>query len=306
MIEKIVEISQDNVKLYTENEQLVIKKEDNEIYKVPLIEMGILLISTPYSSISTGLISKITENKGLIITTDRNYMPVGLFLPYELNYIQYERFQYQINSSLPLKKQLWKQIISAKIKTQGLLLRKYKDNDYGLLNISEKVLSGDSSNLEAYSSKIYWKELFGENFRRDRRLPGINSILNYGYTILRAMVARAICASGLHPTLGIFHHNKYNSFCLADDLMEPFRFVVDELTFTHMVESGIQIFLAKDLKRKIIEGVINKKFEINKKTFSLNETLFKVSASLVNVYSGVEKKLFLPDFYEKDRDTNKK
>ncbi len=306
MIEKIVEISQDNVKLYTENEQLVIKKEENEIYKVPLIEMGVLLISTPYASISTALISKITKNKGLIVTTDRNYMPVGLFLPYELNYIQYERFQYQINSSLPLKKQLWKQIVTAKIKTQGLLLKKYKNNDYGLLNISEKVLSGDSSNLEAYSSKIYWKELFGENFRRDRKLPGINSILNYGYTILRAMVARSICASGLNPTLGIFHRNKYNSFSLADDLMEPFRFVVDELTYKHMIESGIQIFLAKDLKRKIIEGVINKKFEINKKIFSLNETLFKVSASLVNVYSGNEKKLFLPDFYEKDRDSNKK
>ncbi|MEO0280786.1 MAG: type II CRISPR-associated endonuclease Cas1 [candidate division WOR-3 bacterium] len=306
MIEKIIEISEGPVKLSSEYEQLILTKNGTEILKTPLNEIAVLLISTPLASISTNVISLITKNKGMIITCDHFYLPVGVFLPYELNYIQYERIQKQINASLPLKKQLWKQIISEKINSQASVLKKLKGSDFGLYYISEKVQSGDSTNLEAYSSKIYWKELFGEKFKRDKDLPGVNSILNYGYTILRAMTARAVCCSGLNPTLGIFHHNKYNSFCLADDLMEPYRPIVDELTYRLIIQSGIQLFLTKELKKEIIEHLLNKKFEVKKEKFSLNESLFKLSSSLVNVYTGKEKKLNIPTPYEKEYNSNTK
>ncbi|HAF07882.1 MAG: type II CRISPR-associated endonuclease Cas1 [bacterium] len=305
-LEKIIEISEGPVKLNSEYEQLIITKNDEKIGKIPINEISVLLITTPIASISTNIISLITKNKGMIVVCDQFYLPVGVFLPYELNYIQQERFNKQINASLPLKKQLWKQLISAKIKSQGAVLKKIREFDFGLNNIAEKVLSGDASNLESYASRIYFKKLFGDKFKREKNLPGINSILNYGYTILRAMTSRAICSSGLNPTLGIFHHNKYNSFCLADDLMEPYRPIVDELIYNFMIKSGIQLFLTKDLKRNIIKELLNKKFEIDKDKIFLNEALFRLSSSLVEVYCGKEKKLKISTPYEKERDKNSK
>lgn len=176
-LEKIIEISEGPVKLNSEYEQLIITKNDEKIGKIPINEISVLLITTPIASISTNIISLITKNKGMIVVCDQFYLPVGVFLPYELNYIQQERFNKQINASLPLKKQLWKQLISAKIKSQGAVLKKIREFDFGLNNIAEKVLSGDASNLESYASRIYFKKLFGDKFKREKNLPGINSIL---------------------------------------------------------------------------------------------------------------------------------
>jgi CRISPR-associated protein Cas1 len=299
MIEKIIDISEGPAKLNSKYEQLIIT-HNGESHSIPINEISVVLISTPTVSISSGVISLMCKNNGMIVVCDEKYMPVGVLLPYETNYVQQERFYAQIQASMPIKKQLWKQIITSKITSQGVVLKKMTGSDKGLFYYSSKVASGDSANIEGYAARIYWKELFGEEFRRNPEEIGINSMLNYGYTILRAMTTRAICSAGLHPSFGIHHHNKYNSYCLADDLMEPFRPIVDEYVFNSIKEKPADIFLTKETKRNLVKHILDKEMYCQGQIRKINDILNHYAVSLVGVYLGRKKSVMLPK-WEDDR-----
>lgn len=163
----------------------------------------------------------------MVVISGPDRLPASMMLPLNANYLQTERFHAQINAGLPLKKRLWQTVVQEKIRRQGELLREVCGTDFALCGLSREVRSGDPENMEGRAAVIYWKHLFPDGFRRDRTASDSNLLLNYGYAVLRAMTARACCAAGLHPSLGVNHHNRYDPYCLADDLMEPFRPVVD-------------------------------------------------------------------------------
>lgn len=209
-------------------------KHQSEITK-PIEDIGVVILDNKQITITTGAIAALLENNCAIITCDSKSMPVGMMLPLDGNTIQSERFRKQIDASIPLKKQLWQQTIQAKILNQASVLFECKGEEIKCMQVwANSVKSGDSENIEARAAAYYWKSLFAEvdGFTRERDGVSPNNLLNYGYAILRAIVSRALVSSGLLPTLGIHHHNRYNAYCLADDIMEPYRPYVDRLVYT--------------------------------------------------------------------------
>ena len=207
-------------------------KHQSEITK-PIEDIGVVILDNKQITITTGAIDALLENNCAIITCDSKSMPVGMMLPLDGNTLQSERFRKQIDASIPLKKQLWQQTIQAKILNQASVLFECKGEEIKCMQVwANSVKSGDSENIEARAAAYYWKSLFAEvdGFTRER--DGVSPLLNYGYAILRAIVSRALVSSGLLPTLGIHHHNRYNAYCLADDIMEPYRPYVDRLVYT--------------------------------------------------------------------------
>lgn len=236
------------VYLSLRNAQLVIKlpdvekattlpealKKQAEVTK-PIEDIGIVVLDNKQITITSGVLEALLENTCSVITCDSKSMPVGLMLPLYGNTTQNERFREQLDASLPLKKQLWQQTIQAKINNQASVLKCCMDEEVKCMRVwAADVRSGDPDNLEARAAAYYWKSLFADvdGFTRDREGVPPNNLLNYGYAILRAVVARGLVISGLLPTLGIHHHNRYNAYCLADDIMEPYRPYVDELVFS--------------------------------------------------------------------------
>ena len=219
------------------NEQLVVKLTDaqtqEEITKtVPIEDVGVVVLEDRQITITNGALDALLKNNCAVVTCNEKHMPTGLLLPLEGHTLQSERFAQQIEASLPLRKQLWQQTVQAKIRNQGVLLKRlYSAENRCMMAWANDVKSGDSENLEGRAAAYYWKYMFpnDEVFKRDREGDAPNNLLNYGYAILRAVVARALVASGLLPTLGIHHHNRYNAYCLADDIMEPYRPYVDEV-----------------------------------------------------------------------------
>ena len=192
----------------------------------PIEDIGVVVLDHKQITITSGVLEALLENNCAIITCDCKSMPVGLMLPLCGNTTQNERFRDQLDASLPLKKQLWQQTVKMKIENQATVLSKSRNCEIKNMRVwANDVRSGDPDNLEARAAAYYWKNLFPkiEGFTRDREGIPPNNLLNYGYAILRAVVARGLVSSGLLPTLGIHHHNRYNAYCLADDIMEPYR-----------------------------------------------------------------------------------
>ena len=255
------------VYLSLKNAQLVIKlpevvkndtlpesfKRTSEVTK-PIEDIGVVVLDHKQITITSGALEALLENNCAIITCDSKSMPIGLMLPLYGNTTQNERFRQQLDASLPLMKQLWQQTIKAKIENQAVVLKEYSDVETKCMNVwAADVKSGDSNNLEARAAAYYWKNLFQiEGFTRDRDGIPPNNLLNYGYAILRAVVARGVVVSGLLPTLGIHHHNRYNAYCLADDVMEPYRPYVDRLV-CGMIKQGVDYTeLTKELKAQLL------------------------------------------------------
>ena len=211
-------------------------KSMSEVTK-PIEDIGIVVLDNKRITITQGLLEALLENNSAVITCDSRSMPVGLMLPLYGNSTQNERFRDQLNASQPLRKQLWQQTIKAKIDNQATVLSACCGKSVRLLErMSADVRSGDPDNLEAQAAAYYWKNIFAdisglETFTRNREGVHPNNLLNYGYAILRAVIARSLVSSGMLPTLGIHHHNRYNAYCLADDIMEPYRPYVDELVY---------------------------------------------------------------------------
>jgi CRISP-associated protein Cas1 len=241
--------------LKTKTEQLIIEKqEDGEVVPVPIEDIGLLILDHAQITITSGVIAKMLEKNVAIVTCDATHHPTGLMLNLDGHTLQSRQFAAQLDASLPMKKQLWQQTITAKIYNQATLLKQQNKENKFLLNLAKDVKSGDTENNEAKAAAYYWKILFPSSigFRRDRYGMPPNNMLNYGYAILRAVVARCLVGSGLLPTLGIFHRNQYNAYCLADDIMEPYRPFVDKLvcTLTDPLEPAFE--LTPELKRTLL------------------------------------------------------
>lgn len=265
---------------------------------IPIEDIGIVLLDNKQITITHGLLEALLANNAAVITCDSNRMPVGLLLPLSGNTTQSERFQAQIDASQPLTKQLWQQTIQSKIENQAYVLNTTRNvvvkNMLAWVNI---VKSGDTNNLEARAAAYYWANIFPliPEFRRGREGIPPNNLLNYGYAILRAVVARSLVASGLLPTLGIHHHNRYNAYCLADDIMEPYRPFVDKLV-VEIVDSGEDISeLSKPIKAKLLNIPILDVM-INNQCSPLMIAVGLTTASLAKCYLGESRKVLYPSF----------
>ena len=237
MIKKTILI-ENKSSITTKNLQLVLKSETRES-SIPIEDIGFLVLDHPEIYLSIPAMNLMVENNTAVIICGNNHLPNGMLLNLNSHHIQQEIFKYQIDASIPLKKQLWQQTIVEKIKNQGQLLEKLTTNKNTFEFLASKVLSGDTSNMEGVAAQQYWKffpmpNLEKDGLKRERYGDYPNNFLNYGYAILRAATARALSGSGLLNTLGIHHKSKYNAFALADDIMEPYRPIVDEKVFDIM------------------------------------------------------------------------
>lgn len=222
---------------------------------VPIEDIGVVVLDHRQISLTSALMAALLDNNCALISCDSRGLPVGLTLPLSGHTIQNERFRKQLEASVPLRKQLWQQTIQAKISNQATVLQRYTRQEVKCMRVwAAGVKSGDPENVEARAAAYYWKTLFGPGFTRNREGPPPNALLNYGYAILRAVVARALVSSGLLATWGIHHHNRYNAYCLADDIMEPYRPYVDELVWTLVEAHGLDgcATLSRELKAELL------------------------------------------------------
>ena len=275
-------------------------KQQGEITK-PIEDIGIVVLDCKQITITQGLLEALLENNSAVITCDNRSMPVGLMLPLCGNSVQSERFRDQIDASLPLKKQLWQQTIKAKIRNQSAILTHWTSKETGSMRRWENdVKSGDPDNLEGRAAAYYWRNLFSEfeelkDFTRDRDGIYPNDLLNYGYAVLRAVVARALVSSGMLPTLGIHHHNRYNAYCLADDIMEPYRPYVDDIVFSIVKEfDGKEQDLTKDIKAKLL-SIPTTEVIISGKRSPLMVAVSQTTASLYRCFNGELRRIAYPE-----------
>ncbi|SKA16422.1 type II CRISPR-associated endonuclease Cas1 [Sediminibacterium ginsengisoli] len=282
--------------LKTINEQMVVEiQESGETKKVPIEDIGLLIMDHQQITITQALMAKLLENNVALITCNKTHHPTGMFLNLDGNTLQSKKFQAQIEASIPLKKQLWQQTVSAKIYNQAMLLAAEKIENKLLLALSKDVKSGDSDNYEGQAAVYYWKNLFPPflNFTREREGAPPNNLLNYGYAILRAVVARSIVASGMLPTLGIFHRNQYNAYCLADDIMEPYRPYVDKIVCDIVGMNGHYLAMGTKFKQQLL-GIPAMDVTIDGQKSPLMNAVQRTTASLVRCFEGKTRKILYP------------
>ena len=278
------------------SKSLIESFKDGAVKSVPIEDIGVVVLDNKQITITQAAIGALLDNNVAVITCDDHRMPTGLMLPLAGNTTQSERYRHQIDASLPLKKQLWQQTIQAKILNQSAVLLRQRNMECGNMEAWAKLVkSGDSDNLEARAAAFYWQNLFGnfKGFNRDREGIPPNNLLNYGYAILRAVVARSLVGSGLLPTLGIHHHNRYNAYCLADDIMEPYRPYVDKLV-AEIVDSGVDVSkLTTEIKSKLLSIPVLD-VVINGRRSPLMIGVGMTTASLYKCYSGEIRKISYP------------
>lgn len=269
--------------------------EDKTEVTVPLSEIAAVIASHPRVSFSRAAVADLANAGAALIVCDDRRLPAAMLLPLQGHFVQAERFALQAQAPLPLRKRLWKQIVAAKIRAQGCLLEEIRGNPAGLPAMAARVRSGDPDNLEAQAARRYWPLLFDDpDFIRNHGGAGPNALLNYGYTVLRAVVVRAVCASGLHPSFGLHHHNRYDTFRLASDLMEPFRPVVDRAVVLYCESTGADSPLDADAKAELL-GALGERYELDGESRSLFDIAARAASSLAAVFAGKRKKIILPE-----------
>jgi len=270
------------------------KKE--AVATIPIEDIGVVIVDHQQVTITQGIMAALVENNTAIIVCDDSHMPSGLMMPLDIHHIQQERFKFQIEATLPLKKQLWQQTVEAKVRNQATILQKTGTDHERLMILSRSVKSGDPENIEGTAAHYYWGHLFRDQFGfvRVRHGDPPNNLLNYGYAILRAITARSLVGSGLLPTLGIHHSNKYNAYCLADDIMEPYRPFVDEIVYG-IVQSKADITeLTVDLKKQLL-GICTVDIFFEDEHSPLMVGMQRTTASLAQCYEGEHRKITYPE-----------
>ena len=283
--------------LKTKNEQLLIDLDEmDEPKSVPIEDIGLVILDHQQITITQAVMAKLLQNNTAIITCDNTHHPVGLQLCLDGHTLQSQKFKAQINASSPLKKHLWQQTVSKKIENQAALLSIERAENKYLLNLASSVKSGDSNNNEAKAASYYWKHIFPEflEFRRERYGPPPNNLLNYGYAILRAIVARSLVASGLLPTLGIFHRNQYNAYCLADDVMEPYRPYVDQIVCGIIRGNGKFLEMTPSMKKELLQ-IPAMDVVIDGQKSPLMNAVQRTTASLAKCFEGSSRKILYPE-----------
>lgn len=282
----------------TKLEQLVIKQEE-KVNTIPIEDIGVVILDNSQITLTQTILYKLLENNVALITCDSRHHPIGLQLVLESNTLQSERFRAQIEASESLKKNLWQQTIKAKIYNQAMVLEELSVPIRNMLLWSKSVLSGDTTNYEARAAAYYWENLLQshDNFKRERFGEYPNNFFNYAYAILRALTARSLVASGLLPTLGIHHKNRYNAYCLADDIMEPYRPFADKIVLETIRKYPEQEELTKEIKASLL-GISVIDVKVGKVTRPLQIALQDTSASLSQCFEGSRRKIKYPEFYE--------
>ena len=296
MSKRIIEIGTEGCYLHFKHRQLVIERDKKRLGSVAIEDMSALIIDHPQTLITQACLGKLLDSNVMVISSDEKHLPNGMFLPLQGNTLQAEHFAQQINVKIPIKKNLWKQLIYCKVMLQARLLGDLTGKDMGLKNLAKKIRSGDPDNIEAQAARRYWRQLFGqEEFKRDRFAEDQNRYLNYCYAIVRALVSRSLCATGLHPSIGIHHHNRYNAYYLADDIMEPFRPIADLHVWEHVRQYGAEQAMDRNIREKLLR-IIERNIFVDKEMLTLQGAIQRTSQSLSKVFQGEEKRLALPDF----------
>ena len=293
MIKKSILI-ESKTSITAKNLQLNIKSEIRES-NIPIEDIGFLVLDHQEIYISLPAMNLLIENNTALILCSKNHMPNGMFLNLNSHHIQQEVFKNQIDASVPLKKQLWQQTIFEKITNQGELLKKITNKTNTLGFLASKVLSGDTTNMEGVAAQQYWKSFFEIDFKRERFGDYPNNFLNYGYAILRAATARALSGSGLLNTLGIHHKSKYNAFALADDIMEPFRPLIDEKVH-EIMQNYEEQELTTAIKSELLQ-VLTRTVYFKEEKSPLMVALQKTASSLQQCYMGKRKKIKYPQLW---------
>lgn len=294
MVGRIVEVADDKRHLFMSRGFLVVQQSDGErkeLGQVPLDDIAAVIANAHGLSYTNNLLVALAERCAPFVLCSANHNAVGMLIPIEGNHIQAKRFDAQIAASKPTNKRIWSEIVRAKLQQQAAALEAASAPTVPLLALVAKVRSGDPENIEAQGARRYWGLLFGEDFRRDQQAGGLNGMLNYGYTILRAATARATVAAGLHPTLGVFHKNEGNAMRLVDDLMEPFRPLMD-LRVWQFQKAGHRE-LTPDIKRGLVR-VLYDDMQSSIGATPVMSCIQRLAVSLAQVYLGERLSLDLP------------
>ncbi len=283
------------VSLSLKYNQVVIHLDDSkETVTRPIEDIGVVMVENQMVRMTVPLLNALAENNVAVVFCDGKCMPSSMLMPLEANTTQQEVHRIQVEASLPTKKRIWKEIVEYKIRNQSALLDILGCDGSALKPYWSNVLSGDSDNREGAAARIYWKQMYGQQFVRDRNADGINSLLNYGYAILRAAVARALLGSGLYPGFGLFHRNRYNAFPLADDVMEPYRPFVDYVV-DGILKASAEPSLDKNTKQSLLK-VLTADVKMSGQTRPLQVALSATTASLVRALKDKNESIIYPSF----------
>jgi len=294
MTDRILDLSETPAYLRVRYEQLVVEREAAEPVTVPISEIAALILAHPQVRCSQPVLAAVMEHGGTVIACNERHLPVGLMLPTTGHGTQAERFAAQAAAPRPTRKRLWRCIVRAKIRAQAALLVELRGDDFGLAEMIPQVRSGDPDNVEAQAARRYWPALFDDpGFIRRFDADDQNRFLNYGYAVLRAAVGRAICGAGLHPSLGLHHHNRYDAFCLADDLMEPYRPLVDAAVVEHVASFGRDAPLDRAGKQAILAAILGL-YRSSGEARTLFDWVARTATSLARAFLGGEPRLFFP------------
>jgi CRISPR-associated protein Cas1 len=294
VIRKTIEIATAGTRLSVAHRQLVIERPEEERRTLPCEDIGVLVVDHPQTSYTHSVFTTLMEEGAAVVLCGSNHLPAGMLLPFDAHTTQTERHRAQAECGDGVKNRAWQLIVAAKLRQQAAVLSHYTDGDAGLVEIARRVRSGDPDNLEAMGAQRYWPRLFGTDFRRFRDGPPPNNLLNYGYAIARAAVARAVAATGLIPTLGVHHRNRGNPFCLADDLMEPFRPYVDWRVKNFARETAIPKDLDRPAKAAML-SLFNETIVVGGRRSPLLLAVHASAASLCRMLTENGKELVLPE-----------
>lgn len=281
MIGRVIEVAGEDQHLDRDRGFMTVSKDDAEEGRIPLDDIGVLLCNARGLTYSHGLLTALAERGAAVVLCGSKYLPVAWLWPLEGHHVQALRMRQQLEASQPLCKRLWQAIVRAKLVQQRNTLALYQIPSEGFAAMARRVKSGDPENVEAQAARRYWPLLFGPEFRRHRFGPMPNPFLNYGYTVLRAAVARAVVAAGLHPSLGIHHHNRANAMCLVDDLMEPFRPLVDCIV-VRLAQAGCNE--VNPQTKRVLAAVLTLDMATERGTTPLQTCLERAAQSLARAY----------------------
>lgn len=291
MLGRIVEIEGAGRRLGLERGFLTVAGPDGPLGKVPLDDIEALILANPAASLTSQALAALAERGAPVVVCGNDFKPAAYLLPVDGHHAQGDRVEAQAEASKPMRKRLWADLVRAKILAQAAAVERCGGNPIPVARLAEAVRSGDPDNAEALAAQRYFPLMFGADFRRFRDGDGVNTLLNYGYTVLRAATARAIVAAGLHPSLALMHRSRGDALRLADDLMEPFRPAVDLIAKALEAEGALVI--SPDTKRRLA-GVLHQDFATNEGTTPLSNLMGRLAVSLAQVFTGERKALFLP------------
>lgn len=293
MIKRTVDISE-AAYLHLRHQQLLIDKQGETVGQVAIEDLGVLILQHPAIVLTQQLIIACQKARVVIVFCDDKHLPYSVILPIaESHTLHTKILRQQVEITEPIRKRLWKQIVEQKIMQQAKTLCLLNIDATKLNRIATQVKTGDTGNSEAIAAQHYWTLLFGKSFKRDVDMEGINALLNYGYAIVRAMIARSICGAGLHPTLGLFHKNQYNALCLADDIMEPFRPWVDHCVYKLSEQKSV-LNVDRENKQYLL-ALLNESVIYKGKTMSFMIATQYLMADLKRCYSKEQKHLRYPE-----------